>query len=69
MSKYEYAFERIRLEDYPLIGLDTEAFRKVLQAKGQEGWIYSGYLHIRDRGVKLETEVEVIFRREIPENE
>ena len=46
MPKYEYAFDRINLEDFPVIGLDTEPFQKVLQARGKEGWIYSGYLPV-----------------------
>lgn len=69
MPKYEYAFDRINLEDFPLIGLDTEPFQKVLQARGKEGWVYSGYLPIKEVEIKFKTVIELVFRREIPENE
>ena len=69
MPKYEYAFDRINLEDFPLVGLDTEPFQKVLQARGKEGWIYSGYLPVKEVEINFIKVIELVFRREIPENE
>lgn len=69
MPKYEYAFDRIKLEDMPLIGLDTEPFQKVLQARGKEGWIYSGYMPIKEVEINFTKVIELVFRRAIPENE
>lgn len=69
MPKYEYAFDRINLEDFPVIGLDTEPFQKVLQARGKEGWIYSGYLPVKEVEINFKKVIELVFRREIPEND
>ena len=69
MPKYEYAFDRINLEDFPVIGLDTEPFQKVLQARGKEGWIYSGYLPVKEVEINFNKVIELVFRREIPEND
>ena len=66
MAKYEYDFDRLEINLLPFMGLYTEGHQEIIRARAENGWIYDGWIPTKQHADSI-TEIEMIFRREVPE--
>ena len=67
MAKYEYEFDRLEIELLPFMGLYTDGHQEIIRARAENGWIYDGWIPTKQQDSIRE--IDLVFRREIPENE
>ena len=66
MKQYEYEFDRLGIDLVPFCGYRTEGHQELIRARAKNGWIYDGWIPTKQHADSI-TEIELIFRREIPE--
>ena len=67
MKQYEYAFDRLGMDFLPFFGYQTEGHQEIIRARARDGWIYDGWIPTRQKDSI--TEIDLVFRRELPEQE
>ncbi len=66
MAKYEYDFVPLEIELMPFAGLYTEGHQEIIRARAENGWIYDGWIPTKQQDSIRR--IDLVFRREIPEN-
>ena len=66
MKQYEYDFDRLPIDFIPFCGYRTEGHQEIIQARAKNGWIYDGWIPTKQHADSI-TEIELVFRREVPE--
>ena len=66
MAKYEYDFVPLEIELMPFVGLYTEGHQEIIRARAENGWIYDGWIPTKQQDSIRR--IDLLFRREIPEN-
>lgn len=67
MAKYEYDFDHLKIDLMPFVGLYTEGHQEIIRARAKNGWIYDGWIPTKQQDSIRE--IDLVFRRELPENE
>ena len=68
MAKYEYDFDILESKLKAFRGLCTEGHQEIIRARAKNGWIYDGWIPTKQLDGNV-LEFQLIFRREIPDNE
>ncbi len=66
MAKYEYDFVPLEIELMPFVGLYTEGHQEIIRTRAENGWIYDGWIPTKQQDSIRR--IDLVFRREIPEN-
>lgn len=74
MKQYEYDFYplEVDLSGYSLlggVGIVFEGHQEIIHARAQNGWEYVGFIPTKQRAEGYISRIELIFKRELPENE
>lgn len=74
MKQYEYDFYplEVDLSGYSLlggVGIVFEGHQEIIHARARNGWEYVGFIPTKQRAEGYISRIELIFKRELPENE
>lgn len=74
MKQYEYDFYplEVDLSGYSLlggVGIVFEGHQEIIRARARNGWEYVGFIPTKQRAEGYISRIELIFKRELPENE
>jgi hypothetical protein len=74
MKQYEYAFDplEVNLSGFSLmggVGIVFEGHQEIIRARAKNGWEYAGFIPVKQRAEGYISIIELIFKRELPENE
>jgi hypothetical protein len=74
MKQYEYAFDplEVNFSGYSFVGgvgAVFEGHQEIIRARAKNGWEYVGFIPAKQRVEGYISKIDLIFKREIPENE
>ena len=74
MKQYEYDFYPLEnnLSGYSLmggVGIVFEGHQEIIQARAKNGWEYVGFIPTKQRAEGYISKIDLIFKRELPENQ